>query len=83
MSISSVNGIGRTPAGGTDSSPSNSASALASVKPAPAIDELGQPPKPPRFPWLSRLSQQLEPSSKEPIPFASAPVLGDNIDKAA
>jgi hypothetical protein len=83
MSISSVNGIGRTPAGGTDSSPSQSTSPLAGVKRPATVDELGQPPKPPRFPWLSRLSQQLEPASKEPVPFASAPVLGDNIDKAA
>lgn len=38
---------------------------------------------PTRFPWLSRLSEQLDPVAKQKPAFPSAPVLGDNIDKSA
>lgn len=47
------------------------------------IDRLTQQPVPPRFPWLSRLSQQLESASGQRQPFDPAPVLGDHIDRAA
>lgn len=39
-------------------------------------------PKPLRFPWLSRLSEQLGAVAKQKTPFASAQVLGDNLDKS-
>ena len=38
-------------------------------------------PKVPRFPWLSRLSQQLESAARSKPAFASAPVIGDNVDR--
>ncbi len=38
-------------------------------------------PKVPRFPWLSRLSQQLESAARSKPAFQSAPVIGDNVDK--
>jgi hypothetical protein len=52
--------------------------------PAPEnIDEVTQQPMPPRFPWLSRLAQQLEAASKQRAAFPPAPMLGDNLDKTA
>ena len=39
-------------------------------------------PKPPRFPWLSRLASQLEPAAKQKPTFPSAPQLGENLDQA-
>lgn len=48
---------------------------------AAAPETLGQPPTPPRFPWLSRLSQQLGEASKQPPAFAAAPALGDLVDR--
>jgi hypothetical protein len=84
MSIASVNSIGQTPSADTDSSASGPSSPASSVKPVSAVtDEYSQASKPPRFPWLSRLSEQLEAASQQPSPFAAAPVLGDNVDKAA
>lgn len=47
------------------------------------IDQFTQQPVPPRFPWLSRLSQQLESASGQRFPFDPAPVLGDHVDRAA
>jgi hypothetical protein len=55
--------------------PSNSA-------PLVEIDEVTHLPVPPRFPWLSRLTTQLEPVAKQKPSFASAPQLGDNLDQA-
>ena len=46
------------------------------------IDQVTQLPVPPRFPWLSRLSQQLEAVAKQKAAFPSAPILGDNVDRA-
>lgn len=46
------------------------------------IDEVTQLPVPPRFPWLSRLSQQLEHAARQKPAFAPAPILGDNIDRS-
>ena len=45
------------------------------------IDQVTQLPMPPRFPWLSRLSQQLEHAARQKPAFAPAPVLGDNLDR--
>lgn len=46
------------------------------------IDRVTQQPVPLRFPWLSRLSQQLETASGQRPPFDPAPVLGDHVDRA-
>ena len=46
------------------------------------LDEATNEPLPPRFPWLSRLSQQLEAASNKRQTF-SVPILGDNLDKKA
>jgi hypothetical protein len=51
--------------------------------PAARIDAELQPPKPPRFPWLSRLSEQLQQAANQHPAFTAAPVLGNNVDKEA
>ena len=88
MSIPSISGVGRvatstadTPASATPSAANTSRPGTAA--PAVTIDELTQQPVPPRFPWLSRLSQQLEAASKQRAAFPPAPALGDNLDKTA
>ena len=40
-------------------------------------------PRPVRFPWLARLSTQLEAAANQRAAFAAAPVLGDIVDKSA
>ena len=47
------------------------------------LDEVTQQPKAPRFPWLSRLSAELEATAKQKPAFPPAPVLGDNLDHTA
>jgi len=93
MSIGTVNGVGpvtspqndlRTGSGSTTSA----APAPRKASPAPAaesanVDQVTQQPMPPRFPWLSRLAQQLEAASKQRAAFPPAPMLGDNLDKTA
>ena len=46
------------------------------------LDQVTQQPMPPRFPWLSRLSQQLEHAARQKPAFAPAPILGDNVDRS-
>ena len=88
MSIPSISGAGRVATSTADTPASaNTASATelrpGAAAPAVTIDELTQQPVPPRFPWLSRLSQQLESAAKRRPAFAPAPVLGDHVDKSA
>ena len=47
------------------------------------VDPQTREPKALRFPWLSRLSRELEPVSKQPSPYGSAPALGQKLDKTA
>ena len=41
-----------------------------------------QPLPPLRFPWLSRLSQELASAARQTPAFPAAPVLGDNLDRS-
>jgi predicted lipid-binding transport protein (Tim44 family) len=88
MSIS-VSGVARvtsqpaqTPA--SDSGGGSVASERVSATPySPAeVDAATNQPKPPRFPWLSRLTSALEPAAKQKPTFSSAPPLGENLDQA-
>jgi hypothetical protein len=47
------------------------------------IDQVTQQPVPPRFPWLSRLSNELQAASGTPSPFDPAPIVGETIDRIA
>ena len=53
------------------------------VKAEPLTTPLATLPPPTRFPWLSNLSAKLEAAAKQRPAFDPAPVLGDNVDKAA
>ena len=44
------------------------------------IDAKTQQPVPPRFPWLSRLSTELEKAAGQPAPFGKNPELGDQVN---
>ena len=66
MNVGTINGVGAATSLKTDprAGDDSARSAVAARKPTPAtpaeIDDVTQQPLPPRFPWLSRLSQQLE-----------------------
>ena len=47
------------------------------------IDGFTQSPLPARFPWMNRLSRQLEPAAPQRAAFPTAPALGDNLDQSA
>lgn len=47
------------------------------------IDAATQQAVPLRFPWLSRLTQQLERATGQRPPFDAAPELGDRLDRSA
>ena len=87
MSIPSVNGTSRVPAASPTSSADTpvpySPSRQAAATPDVQVDHVTQQPVPPRFPWLSRLSQALEAATGQRAAFPAAPVLGDHIDRSA
>ena len=83
MSIRSIKGVDRVSAINPDTPAPATSARQPAATPAPELDQLTQGPVPPRFPWLSRLSQQLEAAAKQRSTFAAAPVIGDNIDKSA
>ena len=49
----------------------------------PTLDEGTQQSAVARFPWLSRLSRQLESAAHQPAAFPAAPALGDHLDQSA
>ena len=86
MSITGITGIARvaattadTPAAITTVSPNPRS---ASATPVVEIDQVTQLPLQPRFPWVSRLSQQLESAARQNPAFAAAPILGDPVDRS-
>jgi hypothetical protein len=85
MSIASITGAARVPLSTADSAPAADTTVRqSSTDPAATPgDAAFQAPPPPRFPWLSRLSEELESASKQKPTFAPAPILGDNIDQSA
>ena len=52
-------------------------------QPQPASGDTAQQAAPARFPWLSRLSRELESAAQQPAAFAAAPELGDHLDRSA
>jgi hypothetical protein len=85
MSIPSTNSVGRVVKlrADTPTTTANSATRQTAAKPESELQQYTQQPSPPRFPWLSRLSLALEAASKQRAAFPAAPVIGDNLDKAA
>ena len=87
MSISSISGIGRISSSNADTAaadaPVRQGKAPIDAQSDAEIDQITKQPLPPRFPWLSRLSQQLEAAAKQRPAFPAAPVLGDHLDRSA
>lgn len=86
MSISSVQSAARVSSPSAD--PPAAAHASAASEPflqhggLVEVDQSTHQPLPPRFPWLSRLSAELEPVARQKSPFTAAPMLGDHVDQA-
>jgi hypothetical protein len=83
MSITTVNSVARLPATGSQASGAGTVERQASPATDAQLNEFTQQPRPPRFPWLSRLSLQLEAASQQRAAFAPAPPLGDHVDQSA
>ena len=85
MSIS-VHGVARVSSQSAETPASNNtdipAARASSSVPAVEIDKITHLPVPLRFPWLSRLSTELEPVAKQKPTFPSAPQLGEKLDQA-
>lgn len=88
MSIS-VHAVARISSQAAETYPSSTDTAAAiatatanSSVPLVEIDQVTHLPVPPRFPWLSRLSAQLEPVAKQKPTFPTTPPLGENLDQA-
>ena len=47
------------------------------------VDAFTQSPLPARFPWMNRLSRQLEPNATQRAAFPAAPAIGDILDQSA
>lgn len=85
MSINSIRGPDRaSPTSNSMESTSNGtteASAVAAS--ASALDRLTQQSPPARFPWLNRLSHELELAARQRSAFPAAPTIGDGLDQSA
>ncbi len=49
----------------------------------PKLDKSTGQPLPPRFPWLSRITRELERASNQAPTYQPAPLIGENLDKSA
>ena len=85
MSVPIVTGVrsAMPPTAATRPSADASAARRDLASPAARADAPGQPEAPPRFPWLSRLTARLEPVSRQPSPYGTAPLLGEHVDRQA
>ncbi len=79
----SITSVARVSAPTEEAPASASSTRQVNAAPVEKVDPVTQQPLPPRFPWLSRLSQQLEAASRQRPTFAPAPVLGDHVDRSA
>ncbi len=63
--------------------PSGATAASALAVSASAWDRLTQQSPPARFPWLNRLSHELELAARRRSAFSAAPTIGDSLDQSA
>lgn len=83
MNIPGVTGASRTAGNSPETPASMPPVRQGSVGQEVAAGSASQEAPPPlRFPWLSRLSQELAPSAPQKPAFPPAPVLGDNLDRS-
>ncbi len=83
MSISSIAGVVRASPSAADTAAPNTAPRPGGRTPVAEVDQATQQPLPPRYPWLSRLSHQLETAARQRPAFAPTPILGDHVDRSA
>jgi hypothetical protein len=85
MSVNSVTAIGPAvlPAKASTASADSSTARTNAANALVQVDEVTREPIPPRYPWLSRLARELEPVSKQPSPYGSAPPLGETLNQQA
>ena len=82
--ISGITGFGALGPAEHSAAPSAGMSLTAVAAAAqPASGDTAQQAAPARFPWLSRLSRELESAAQQPAAFAAAPELGDHLDRSA
>ena len=85
MNVSNITGVGRvvlqTPTARPPENAESSSGAKATEKSDSSSSDLHAEPAAPRFPWLSRLTRELEPVSKQPSPYGTVPILGEQIDR--
>lgn len=82
MSIPGVTAVNRAAITVADTPTATTPVQQIGAVPEVEIDAVTQQPTPPRFPWLSRLSQQLEHAARQKPAFAPAPILGDHLDRS-
>ncbi len=82
MSITGLSGVTRVAPTVADTATGPALPQRISEVPSVEIDAATQQPAPPRFPWLSRLSLQLENAARQKPAFEPAPILGDNVDRS-
>ncbi len=85
MNVSSAKDIATVAIQSGTVSPSVTAKTASGSKPVDQqeAEKPAAAPTPLRFPWLSRLSAQLEQAANKPSPYGTAPVIGDNLNEAA
>jgi hypothetical protein len=87
MSIDKIKGPDRAPPSSTptpkESTSSEATAAQARAASASALDRLTQQSPPARFPWLNRLSRELESAARRRGAFPAAPTIGDSLDQSA
>ena len=88
MSMNKITGPGRVSptsmeSTAMESTPSSATAASAVAASATALDRLTQQSPPARFPWLNRLSHELETAARQSATFPAAPMIGDSLDQAA
>ena len=81
MAIPSITGVGRVSVTNAETPSTTVVEARQPPRIPVEIDQITQQPLPPRFPWLSRLSHQLESASGQRPAFTPAPMLGDHVDQ--
>ena len=79
-----VNGISSSTSIAASAAPSRAPTerTAGEIPAEPTIDKTTGQPMAPRFPWLSRITAQLEKVSSQGSPYGTVPLIGENLDKA-
>ena len=80
--ISGVTGFGALGPSDRSALPAVGTTATVAAAAQPTPNDTAQRAAPARFPWLSRLSRELESAAQQPAAFSAAPELGDHLDQS-